>query len=219
MPNLRPPVDDGRAGAGLPRAHPRRGAARASRFEPLMTLYLTDTRRPTRSRRARDAGVVAIKLYPAGATTQQRRRRHRPAQDLRDARGDAARRHAAAGPRRGHRSGGRRVRSRGGLHRAPADRRCAATFPALKIVLEHITTREARAVRRRGRAAAPAATITAHHLLYNRNAIFIGGIRPHYYCLPVLKREEHRRALVAAATSRQRRASSSAPTARRIRPR
>ena len=76
-------------------------------------------------------------------------------------------------------------------------------FPELKIVLEHITTREAaQYVARPGPNVG--ATITAHHLLYNRNAIFIGGIRPHHYCLPVLKREEHRRALVEAATSRQR---------------
>jgi dihydroorotase len=73
-------------------------------------------------------------------------------------------------------------------------------FPALKIVFEHVTTKEAvQYVRDAG--ANTAATITAHHLLYNRNAIFQGGLRPHYYCLPVLKREEHRRALVAAATS------------------
>ena len=73
-------------------------------------------------------------------------------------------------------------------------------FPELKIVFEHITTREAAAyVAEAG--ARTAATITAHHLLYNRNAIFLGGVRPHYYCLPVLKREVHRRALVAAATS------------------
>jgi dihydroorotase len=87
-------------------------------------------------------------------------------------------------------------------------------FPGLKIVMEHITTKEARIT-----CATPArhaATITAHHLLYNRNAIFLGGIRPHYYCLPVLKRETHRLALVEAATSGQP-ASSWAPTARRIR--
>ena len=73
-------------------------------------------------------------------------------------------------------------------------------FPELKIVFEHITTKEgAQYVAEAG--AHTAATITAHHLLYNRNAIFTGGLRPHYYCLPVLKREVHRRALVAAATS------------------
>ena len=76
-------------------------------------------------------------------------------------------------------------------------------FPGLKIVLEHVTTKEgAQYVAEAG--PMTAATITAHHLLYNRNAIFTGGIRPHYYCLPVLKREEHRRALVAAATVGQR---------------
>ena len=81
-------------------------------------------------------------------------------------------------------------------------------------MFEHITTREAaQYVAEAG--AHTAATITAHHLLYNRNAIFLGGMRPHYYCLPVLKREEHRQALVAAATSGSDRSSSSAPTARR----
>ena len=90
-------------------------------------------------------------------------------------------------------------------------------FPALKIVLEHVTTREgAQYVADAG--ANTAATITAHHLLYNRNALFVGGLRPHYYCLPVLKGEKHRR-----RSSRPRppaaTASSSAPTARRIRPR
>ncbi len=73
-------------------------------------------------------------------------------------------------------------------------------FPALKVVMEHITTRDAVQYVKAG-GAALAATITAHHLLYNRNAIFLGGIRPHWYCLPVLKREEHRVALVEAATS------------------
>jgi hypothetical protein len=73
-------------------------------------------------------------------------------------------------------------------------------FPALKVVFEHITTKRGGAVRGRGRPHT-AATITAHHLLYNRNALFIGGLRPHYYCLPVLKREVHRQALVEAATS------------------
>src|SRR6185437_12286478 len=73
-------------------------------------------------------------------------------------------------------------------------------MPALRVVVEHITTKEA-AQYVRDADETVGATVTAHHLLYNRNAIFLGGIRPHYYCLPVLKREEHRRALVAAVTS------------------
>ena len=89
-------------------------------------------------------------------------------------------------------------------------------FPELKVVFEHITTREAaQYVAESDRFTA--ATITAHHLLYNRNAIFLGGLRPHYYCLPVLKRERHRLALVAAATSGKAPSSSSAPTAHRMR--
>ena len=157
-----------------------------------MTLYLTDTTPPTRCGARAEAGIVAVKLYPAGATTQQRCRRHRHAQDLR---------------RRW-----RRCRSEGmlllvhGEVTDPAvdvfDREAVfiertllplrRDFPELKIVLEHITTKEAaQYVAEAG--PETAATITAHHLLYNRNAIFTGGIRPHYYCLPVLKREEHRR--------------------------
>ncbi len=164
-----------------------------------MTLYLTDALPADEIRRAKDAGVVAAKLYPAGRDDEQRCRRDRPEEDRGDARGDAARRDAAAGARRSHRSAGRCVRPRGGLHRHEDDS-VAARLPELKVVFEHITTREAaQYVAEADRFTA--ATITAHHLLYNRNAIFQGGLRPHYYCLPVLKREVHRRALVAAATS------------------
>jgi dihydroorotase len=86
-------------------------------------------------------------------------------------------------------------------------------FPELKIVMEHITTADAAAVCAGRRGAFTAATITAHHLLYNRNAIFTGGIRPHYYCLPVLKRETHRQALLAGRHQWQQQVLSSAPTA------
>jgi len=164
-----------------------------------MTLYLTDTTPPAEMRRARAAGVVAIKLYPAGATTHS------------DA-GVTDLRHVAATLAAAEREGiillvhgevtdpSVDVFDREAVfidrHLEPLRR----DFPALKIVLEHVTTREG-AQYVAGAGPTVAATITAHHLLYNRNALFSGGLRPHYYCLPVLKREEHRRALVAAATS------------------
>jgi dihydroorotase len=168
-------------------------------FEPLMTLYLTDTTPPAEMRRAREAGVVAIKLYPAGATTHS------------DA-GVTDLRHVAATLAAAEKEG--IVLLVHGEVTDPAvdvfDREAVfierhlaqlrGDFPGLRIVLEHVTTKEG-VQYVAGAGPRTAATITAHHLLYNRNAIFTGGIRPHYYCLPVLKREEHRRALVAAATS------------------
>ena len=164
-----------------------------------MTLYLTDATPPAEMARARAAGVVALKLYPAGATT------HSDA-GVTDLRKVAAT--LAAAEREGI------VLLVHGEVTDPAvdvfdreavfiDRHLAQLrrdFPGLRIVLEHVTTKEgAHYVASAG--PLTAGTITAHHLLYNRNAIFAGGIRPHYYCLPVLKREEHRQALVAAATS------------------
>ena len=198
MPNLRPPivtVEQALAYRERIVAAVPEGVA----FEPLMTLYLTDTTPPAEMRRARAAGVVAIKLYPAGATTHS------------DA-GVTDLRHVAATLAAAEREGiillvhgevtdpSVDVFDREAVfidrHLEPLRR----DFPALKIVLEHVTTREG-AQYVAGAGPMTAATITAHHLLYNRNALFSGGLRPHYYCLPVLKREEHRRALVAAATS------------------
>ena len=198
MPNLRPPITTaaaalayrGRILAALPE-----GAA----FTPLMTLYLTDTLAPDEIARAHAAGVLAAKLYPAGATT-----------------------HSDAGVTdirkiypvlEAMQRAGLRLLVHGEVT-DPAvdifDREAVfidrvmlplrRDFPALKVVFEHITTREA-ALYVADAGEYTAATITAHHLLYNRNAIFLGGLRPHYYCLPVLKRELHRQALVAAATS------------------
>jgi dihydroorotase len=141
MPNLRPPVvtvDQALAYRERIVAAVPKGMA----FEPLMTLYLTDATPPAEMARARAAGIVAIKLYPAGATTHS----DAGVTDLRkvsDARRRRARRHRAADPRRGHRSRGRRLRSRGGVHRAPP-RAAAARLPGLRIVLEHVTTRKAR---------------------------------------------------------------------------
>ncbi len=168
-------------------------------FTPLMTLYLTDATPPAEMRRAREAGIPAVKLYPAGATTNSD-------SGVTDLRKVAAT--LAAAEREGI-----VLLIHGEVTDADVDvfdreavfidrhlHALRRDFPALKIVLEHVTTKEGvQYVAAAG--AHTAATITAHHLLYNRNAIFTGGLRPHYYCLPVLKREEHRRALVAAATS------------------
>jgi dihydroorotase len=167
-------------------------------FEPLMTLYLTDNLPADEIRRARDAGVVAAKLYPAGATTNS----DAGVTDLRKTYATLEAMQKAGMLLLVH-----------GEVTSPEidlfDREAVfidqqliplrRDFPELKIVFEHITTTEAaQYVESADRFTG--ATITAHHLLYNRNAIFTGGIRPHYYCLPVLKREKHRLALVQAAT-------------------
>ena len=197
MPNLKPPVTT----AAQAVAYRERIAAHVpagQHFEPLMTLYLTDNPPPAEIRRAREAGVVALKLYPAGATTNSDA-------GVTDIRKTYATLEAMQ-------KEGLLLLVHGEVTSSDIDlfdreavfieqqliplRR---DFPGLKIVMEHITTREAaQYVAQAG--PLTAATITAHHLLYNRNAIFTGGIRPHYYCLPVLKRETHRQALVQAAT-------------------
>ncbi len=197
MPNLKPPVTT----TALAEAYRERIKAAMpadAHFEPLMTLYLTDHLPPDEIIRAKEAGVVAVKLYPAGATTNS----DAGVTDLRKTYATLEAMQRVGMPLLVH----------GEVTNADIDlfdreavfidtqliplRR---DFPALKIVFEHITTLEA-AQYVAGADANTAATITAHHLLYNRNAMFIGGVRPHYYCLPVLKREKHRLALVAAAT-------------------
>ena len=198
MPNLRPPVTTAQQALEYKQrilAAVPQGVA----FEPLMTLYLTDNLPPEEIARAKDAGVVAAKLYPAGATTNSDagvtdlRKTYKTLEAMQKA--------------------GLLLLVHGEVTSPDIDlfdreavfieqqliplRR---DFPELKIVFEHITTKEAaQYVQEADRFTA--ATLTAHHLLYNRNAIFTGGIRPHYYCLPVLKRETHRQALVQAATS------------------
>jgi len=199
MPNLKPPVTTtalaleyrGRILAALPAG---------ARFEPLMTLYLTDNTRPEEITAARSGGMVhAVKYYPAGATTNS----------------DSGVTDIAKCAR---------VLEAMAKHGMPLLVHGEVTDPAvdvfdreqvfiervlaplvgrhagLKVVMEHITTREAADY---VTAAPPrvAATITAHHLLLSRNALFAGGIRPHFYCLPVVKRETHRQALVKAAVS------------------
>ena len=198
MPNLKPPVVSV-ADAAAYRERMLAAAAGTS-FVPLMTLYLTDNTTPEEIRRARASGFVhAVKYYPAGATTNS----DSGVTDLTKAYPAIAAMEEAGMPLLLH---GEVVdpevdvfdREAVFIERHLA--RLMKDFPRLKIVLEHITTRQAAEFV----AAAPssiAATITVHHLLYNRNAMFKGGIRPHLYCLPVLKREPHRRALIAAAIS------------------
>jgi dihydroorotase len=198
MPNLKPPVTT--AAQALAYAARIRAAVPAGLpFEPLMTLYLTDNLPADEIRRAREAGVVAAKLYPAGATTNS----DAGVTDLKKTY------HTLEAMQRA----GMLLLVHGEVTSPDIDlfdreavfidqqliplRR---DFPELKIVFEHITTKEAAQYVREADGFT-AATLTAHHLLYNRNAIFTGGIRPHYYCLPVLKRETHRLALVQAATS------------------
>jgi dihydroorotase len=198
MPNLRPPVTTA-AQALAYRDRIRAAVPAGLQFEPLMTLYLTDNLPADEIVRAKEAGVVAAKLYPAGATTNS----DAGVTDLRKTYKTLEAMQRA----------GMLLLVHGEVTSADIDlfdREAVFVdtqliplrrdFPELKIVFEHITTREAaQYVQEADRFTA--ATLTAHHLLYNRNALFTGGIRPHYYCLPVLKRETHRQALVQAATS------------------
>jgi dihydroorotase len=170
------------------------------RFEPLMTLYLTDNTDPDEIRRARDTGFIhAVKLYPAGATTNSAA----GVTDLRKCYKTLEVMQELDMPLLVHGEVTDHdidLFDREAVFIERVMRPLRRDFPELKIVFEHITTRDA--AQYVAEAEGPiAATITAHHLLYNRNEIFKGGIRPHYYCLPVLKREEHRLALVTAATS------------------
>jgi dihydroorotase len=199
MPNLKPPIVT-TAQALHYRERILGELPDDSPFEPLMTLYLTDDTPPEEISRAKLSGRVhGVKLYPAGATTHSDAGVTRLSRCFRT----LERMEEIGFPLLVH-----------GESTDPAidvfDREKAfleetlgpalERFPNLKVVLEHITTRDAaQFVEVTG--ANVAATITAHHLLMNRNALFMGGIRPHHYCLPVLKREEHREALVEAATS------------------
>jgi dihydroorotase len=215
MPNLRPPV----ATTSLALDYRERILAAlpaGARFEPLMTLYLTDRMQASEIERAESSGVVhAVKYYPAGATTNS----DSGATDL-------ARLAPVFEAMAEH---GMPLLVHGEVTDPAVDifdrervfiervlEPLCVRYPRLKIVLEHITTREAVDFV----VSAPptvAATITAHHLVLNRNALFVGGVRPHHYCLPVVKRELHRAALVAAATGGNRKfflGTDSAPHAR-----
>jgi dihydroorotase len=199
MPNLRTPVTT-TALASAYRDRIRGALSKGSRFEPLMTLYLTDNTSADEIARAKRSGFVhGVKYYPAGATTNSdsgvtRIERVHPALA-------AMQEHDLPLLVHGEVTApGVDIfdRERVFLETVLGD--IVRRFPRLRIVVEHASTREAVEF---VAAAGPlvAATITAHHLLYNRGALFAGGFRPHYYCLPVLKREEHRAALLRAATS------------------
>ena len=198
MPNLKPPVTTA-AQAMAYRERILAAVPKGMTFEPLMTLYLTDTLPPDEIARAQAAGVVALKLYPAGATTNS----DAGVTDLRKTHKTLEAMQRAGLPLLVHGEVTDPDIDLFDREKVFIDTRLIPLrrdFPELKIVFEHITTREAAQYVSEADGFV-GATITAHHLLYNRNALFLGGIRPHYYCLPVLKREEHRRALVAAATS------------------
>ncbi|WP_313073743.1 dihydroorotase [Melaminivora sp.] len=198
MPNLRPPVTT----TGQALAYKERILAAVPpgvAFEPLMTLYLTDRLPPEEIARARAAGIVAAKLYPAGATTNSDAgvtdlRKIRPTLEAMQKAGMLLLVHGEVT------SPDIDLFDREAVFIERQLIPLRRDFPELKIVFEHITTKEAAQYVAESDPYT-AATITAHHLLYNRNALFTGGIRPHWYCLPVLKREVHRQALVAAATS------------------
>lgn len=203
MPNLKPPITTtaqaqayrNRILAALEKAGIASGV-----FTPLMTLYLTDHTSADEIRRAKDSGVVhGVKLYPAGATTNSDA-------GVTDLLGRCKE------PLQAMQKLGVPLLMHGEVTDPDIDvfdreavfidrvmiplRRC---YPELKVVFEHITTKEGADYVRQAEGPT-AATITAHHLLYNRNALFLGGMRPHWYCLPILKRETHRQALIAAAT-------------------
>jgi dihydroorotase len=199
MPNLKPPVTTA-ADASAYRDRILAALPAGMAFEPLMTLYLTDNTDPDEIRRAQDTGFIhAVKLYPAGATTNSAagvtdlRKCYKTLEVMQELDMPLL----VHGEVTDHEID---LFDREAVFIERVMRPLRRDFPELKIVFEHITTRDA--AQYVAEAEGPiAATITAHHLLYNRNEIFKGGINPHYYCLPVLKREEHRLALLTAATS------------------
>lgn len=199
MPNLKPPVTT-TAMASAYRDRILAALPAGMQFEPLMVLYLTDNTTADEIRRAAASSFVhGVKLYPAGATTNS----DAGVTDLKHCMPALEAMQELGMPLLVH----------GEVTDADIDvfdreavfidrilQPLRKNLPQLKIIFEHITTNEA--AQYVSHAEGPiAATITAHHLLYNRNAIFKGGIRPHYYCLPILKRETHRQALLKAATS------------------
>lgn len=204
MPNLRPPITTAAQAIAyadrILEAVPPEMAEQGYTFEPLMTLYLTDNTTGEEIRRAAQSGVVrAVKLYPAGATTNS----DSGVTDLARCTGALEAMQAVGMPLLMH----------GEVTHAEIDvfdREAAfiddilvplrQDFPELRTVFEHITTRQA-AHYVRDADGPIAATITPQHLLFNRNSLFSGGLQPHWYCLPVLKREVHRQALLEAATS------------------
>lgn len=199
MPNLTPPITTTEQAAAY-RERILAAVPEGSGFEPLMTLYLTDRTPAEEIERARSSGIVhAVKLYPAGATTNS-------ASGVTDIRhcDEAIETMARIGmPLLVHgevTSPEIDIFDREAVFIERVMTPLLQRHPDLKVVFEHITTRDAVEFVRHAPANV-AATITAHHLLFNRNHMLVGGIRPHYFCLPVLKRESHRHALLEAATS------------------
>jgi dihydroorotase len=199
MPNLKPPITTTTQAAAY-RDRILAALPAGARFAPLMTLYLTNTTPPGEIDRAKESGIVhGVKLYPAGATTHS----DAGVTDIRSVYPALARMEEVGMPLQVHGESA-------GADVDVFDREAhfidhvliplLERFPALPVVFEHITTARAAQFVNTARAGV-AATITPQHLLHNRNAIFSGGIRPHYYCLPILKREADRQALVRAATS------------------
>jgi len=199
MPNLRPPVTT-TAQALEYRARIIAALPAGAAFEPLMTLYLTDQTTAQEIRTAKDSGVVhAVKLYPAGATTNS----DAGVTDIRKTYAALEEMQRCGMPLLVHgevTDGDIDIFDREAVFISRVMQPLLRDMPGLRVVFEHITTRDAAQFV----ADAPAniaATLTPQHLLYNRNAMLVGGIRPHFYCLPILKRETHREALVKAATS------------------
>ncbi len=199
MPNLKPPVTT-TAMADAYRERILAALPKGMSFQPLMTLYLTDNTSGDEIRRAVDSGIVhGVKLYPAGATTNS----DAGVTDLKRCMGALEAMQSLGLPLLIHgevTDGDIDLFDREAVFIERVLQPLRKSLPGLRVVFEHITTKDAADYVREAEGDI-AATITAHHLLYNRNAIFKGGIRPHYYCLPVLKRETHRQALVDAATS------------------
>jgi len=199
MPNLRPPVTT-TAQALAYRERILKALPADAKFEPLMTLYLTDITRAEEIRKAKASGVVhAVKLYPAGATTNS----DAGVTDLRKSYAALEEMQRCGMPLLVHgevTSPDIDIFDREAVFIERVMQPLLKDLPNLRVVFEHITTQDAAEFV----TSAPdtiAATLTPQHLLYNRNAMLVGGIRPHLYCLPVLKREMHREALIKAATS------------------
>jgi dihydroorotase len=204
MPNLKPPVTTvDLAKAYQARIQENLQSLGISSFTPLMTLYLTDNTSADEVRKAKAAGIAAFKLYPAGATTNS----DAGVSDLKHCQAALEAMQAVGMPLLVHgevTSSDIDIFDREAVFIDTVLEPLRKQFPELKIVFEHITTKQAAHYVRdaiTGGKNTLAATITPQHLLMNRNAIFSGGIRPHNYCLPVLKREEHRVALLEVATS------------------
>jgi dihydroorotase len=199
MPNLRPPVTTTEQAIAY-RERILKALPQGMKFEPLMTLYLTDITSADEIRKAKASGVVhAVKLYPAGATTNS----DAGVTDLRKTYAALEAMQACGMPLLVHgevTSPDIDIFDREAVFIERVMQPLLKDLPSLRVVFEHITTQDAAEFVMN----APdtiAATLTPQHLLYNRNAMLVGGIRPHYYCLPILKRETHREALVKAATS------------------